>query len=339
MPGANPDRYAYEVDLGGNDTAARVVRMVGKGRRVLELGAGPGSITRHLQQRGRCDVTALEYDQDSITRLGAFCDKVFRCDLNDPSWTDLLPAADGFDVIVAADVLEHLYDPWRTLALMKGLLGNAGHVVVSLPHVGHHAVTAGLLQERFEYGDSGLLDRTHIRFFGIHDMQALFERAGFGIVEAEFVERAPEQTEFADRWQRLPKAIRDMLAINPFGTVYQVVVKAAPRERVGKGITLASLPLGEFSRPTVDRPEPPLCREPQPLDALANLLELQGQVVALHSDLERRDDELEHLRVIIDRQDEYVRSLLNSTSWKFSAPIRLLGRLKDRLNRNRQSLC
>ncbi len=81
---------------------------------------------------------------------------------------------DKFEVIVAADVLEHLYDPWATLRTVRDILDTDGYVVVSLPHIGHNAVIACILQEDFEYQDWGLLDKTHIRFFGIENMQQTF---------------------------------------------------------------------------------------------------------------------------------------------------------------------
>ena len=115
--------------------------------------------------------------------------------------------------------------------------------VISLPHVAHSAVHACLLDEDFEYGDSGLLDRTHIRFFGIKNIQKLFEDAGLKIVHAEFVVRDPKHTEFAGRWGRISPAMRSVLAENRFGMVYQVVVKAVPTEADGEPISLMDLPV------------------------------------------------------------------------------------------------
>lgn len=242
-------RYEYSVDLTSDTAPARVVRMVGQGKRVLEIGAGPGSITRLLHDVGNCHITALEVDVDAIHKLTPFCERVYRVDLNDASWPQTLSRESTFDVIVAADVLEHLYDPWLALKAMKGLIGQSGYIVVSLPHVGHSAVLACLLAGDFEYRDSGLLDRTHIRFFGIKNIQALFDSAGLKIVEGQFVVRSPASTEFAKQWKKIPPEVRGALSTNRFGTIYQVVVKAVPNESPGCGISLASLPIGA---PSVD---------------------------------------------------------------------------------------
>lgn len=239
-----PHKYEYSVDLNGDAAPARVVRLIGRKKRVLEIGAGPGSITRILREHGECHVTALEVDPKAIKKLALYCERVYQVDLNDTSWPERVRDEGQFDVVLAADVLEHLYNPLAVLEAMKALVSEQGCLVVSLPHVGHSAIVACLMEEDFEYRDWGLLDRTHIRFFGIKNMQALFEQAGLKIVCAEFVIRAPEETEFAEQWKRLPENTRLVLATNPFGEVYQVVLKAVPKESDGEGVSLLSLAVG-----------------------------------------------------------------------------------------------
>ncbi len=242
--------YEYQVSLEADSAPARVVRMVGTDKRVLEMGAGPGSITRLLSSVSGCRVTALEIDKEAIEKLGAFCDRVYQADLNQENWPSILEGCGKFDVVVAADVLEHVYEPLKVLKGMARFLGEGGHIVISLPHVGHSAIHACLMDEDFAYGDYGLLDRTHIRFFGIRNMQKLLEDAGLKAVHAEFVVRQPEHTEFASRWSRLPPAMRDMLARNRHGAVYQVVIKAVPVHAEGKAVSLMEIPV-EAARPSV----------------------------------------------------------------------------------------
>ena len=153
--------YVYEVDKDSNSAAARVINMVGQDKNVLEIGAGPGSITKYLYSRGRCRIQAIEIDPESIKKLKPYCERVHQADLNDIHWPEILDEQKKFEVVVAADVLEHIYDPWTTLKVMKGLIDDDGYLVISIPHIGHSAVIACLLNEDFEYRDWGLLDRTH----------------------------------------------------------------------------------------------------------------------------------------------------------------------------------
>ena len=263
MTAARPDhRYAYTVDLGDeNHAATHVVRLVGQRKTVLEIGSGPGSITRHLRESGQCRIVAVEIDPEAAALVAPYCESVLSIDLNDPAWTSQLGAhADGFDVVVAADVLEHLYDPWNALRQIRGLLRENGHVVVSLPHAGHNVVIASLLNANLEYRDYGLLDRTHIRFFGMRNIQALFEDTGYRIVDVGLVMRAPEKTELAHQWQALPESLQRSLAANRYGCVYQVVIKAEPSRDGRKGVDLATLTVPDVRTPWLQRRLVPLAR-------------------------------------------------------------------------------
>lgn len=231
--------YEYDIDLDSDVAPARVIRMVGNGKKVLEIGAGPGSITKHLSGTLGCDVVAVEIDPSALQRLAPFARKVYPLDLNDSSWSDVLKAEEGgFDVVIAADVLEHVYDPWSVLRGMKSLLSDTGSVVLSIPHVGHAAIAGCLFDEDFEYRPWGLLDRTHIRFFGIKNIQHLYNSQGLSIEQSEFVVRTPEMTEFAPRWRRLPVDLKRALQSNRFSHVYQVVSRAVPQERAKLNLRL-----------------------------------------------------------------------------------------------------
>ena len=133
--------------------------------------------------------------------------------------------------------------------LFRSLANENGCVVISLPHAGHASVVACLLDEDFEYREWGLLDRTHIRFFGIKNMQSLFESAGLKIISAEFVVRHPEDTELARHWVALPEYVQAALLSNQFSRVYQVVIKAVPAGRAGQAESLLSMKVEQFGRP------------------------------------------------------------------------------------------
>jgi 2-polyprenyl-3-methyl-5-hydroxy-6-metoxy-1,4-benzoquinol methylase len=241
---ADRHTYEYDIDLNSDVAPARVLRMVRPKSRVLEIGAGPGSVTRHLSGTLECDVTALEIDPSAIEKLRPFARSVFPMDLNDASWSDVVRDREGlFDYVIAADVLEHVYDPWAVLGGMKSLLNDTGSIILSLPHVGHAAVLGNLVDEDFEYRQWGLLDRTHVRFFGVKNVEELYRSQGLAIEKAEFVVRTPEMTEFVHRWNRLPDDVKAALQRNRFAHVYQVVSRAVPVERAGRTVSLLDLPV------------------------------------------------------------------------------------------------
>lgn len=232
--------YDYPVDLNSNTAAAKVIRFVGENKRVLEVGCGPGSITKYLKNQNNCSVVGFELDPDAIQLVTSYCDEVLAVDLNNADWQSLASRVGRFQAVVAADVLEHLYDPWHVLAQFHSLLDVDGEVVVSLPHVGHAAIAACLLNGSFEYKDWGLLDRTHIRFFGLSDIDALFQASSYKIVDVSFVLTHPEETEFASVWSQLDAMTKSILHKPVHSDVYQVVVKAVPSDRQVDSLSVAS---------------------------------------------------------------------------------------------------
>ena len=92
---------------------------------------------------------------------------------------------DGFDVIVAADVIEHLSPPGEVLRDMLRVLRPGGQVLLSVPNFAHWypriRVAAGL----FGYDRRGILDETHLRFFTRATLHRLVRASGFEILQEQ----------------------------------------------------------------------------------------------------------------------------------------------------------
>jgi hypothetical protein len=101
------ERYQYDIDLSADTAAARVIRLTGEQKSVLELGPGPGTILRYLVRHQQCTVSAVELDKACADALRDVCQTVVHGDLDQSDWLQAF-AGQSFDVIIAADVLEHL---------------------------------------------------------------------------------------------------------------------------------------------------------------------------------------------------------------------------------------
>ncbi|MGE3174336.1 MAG: class I SAM-dependent methyltransferase [Planctomycetota bacterium] len=148
------------------------------GSRVLELGCGEGRLGAQLRQRG-LEVHGVEVVEAAAARARAVLDRVWVGDVERMALD--YPSA-HFRLLVCGDVLEHLVDPWAQLRRLRPLLTDDAVVVASVPNLQYFPVALGLLCGRFDYADSGVLDRTHLRFFTRRSARALFEGHGYDVV-------------------------------------------------------------------------------------------------------------------------------------------------------------
>src|SRR5687768_5180925 len=87
-----------DIDLADENSAhAALVRLIGQGRRVLEVGPGWGHVTRALKQRG-CHVTCLELSSEMAAVSERFCDRMIIGNIETADLGQELPSR-GFDVI------------------------------------------------------------------------------------------------------------------------------------------------------------------------------------------------------------------------------------------------
>jgi 2-polyprenyl-3-methyl-5-hydroxy-6-metoxy-1,4-benzoquinol methylase len=153
--------------------------------RVLDIGCGAGAISAAMKRdRGVQEVWGVEIVTDVAdeAKQNPALDKVLVGSIEE--LVHELPES-YFDCIMAGDVLEHLIDPWATLAELQKRLKPGGVIISSMPNIRNFSFILKLLfTGRFQYRDSGVMDRTHLRFFGRKDMVDLFEGAGFEEVQA-----------------------------------------------------------------------------------------------------------------------------------------------------------
>lgn len=222
-------RYDYSFDPADDSTASRVCRLVGSERQVLELGCAAGAMSAVMTHYYGCTVTGVEYDPAAAADARAHCAQVHVLSLDDPDWVAALGGA-TFDTVVAADVLEHLRNPQACLQTLRALLPADGQLVVSVPSLANSGVLAGLLLNRFDYCDVGLLDRTHIHFFTVATLGEALVQAGFEVTDVQTVDASDWHPEFAHLWKDLPEALQGWLKQNPAGQPFQVVMRAVPSD-------------------------------------------------------------------------------------------------------------
>jgi 2-polyprenyl-3-methyl-5-hydroxy-6-metoxy-1,4-benzoquinol methylase len=162
--------------------------------RIVELGVAAGHLAAIVGRRD-LEWLALEADPGHIGELHR---RFSGAAIVDVQGLTRLPR--GHDVMIMADVLDHLINPEHILRMAHDALPPGGALLVSVPNVAHLYVRLVLLFGRFPYAERGILDRTHRVFFTRRSTRELLERCGFAI-ERETVSTVPLPLAFP-RWPR-----------------------------------------------------------------------------------------------------------------------------------------
>ncbi|MFT0171853.1 class I SAM-dependent methyltransferase [Paraburkholderia mimosarum] len=150
---------------------------------MVEVGCSSGALAREYKKLNpAAHYTGTEIVPAYAEMARAHCDRVLDVNI------EKLPAEQfrtdfDADCWIFGDVLEHLYDPWALLKKIRGSMDRGGCVVACIPNAQHWSLQARVSIGDFRYQDSGLFDRTHIRWFTRVTMLELFRDAGF-VVDA-----------------------------------------------------------------------------------------------------------------------------------------------------------
>ena len=157
-----------------------VKRYIPINKTVLDVGGGFGALGEEFEKKNNkvCNIDSSEYAIKESKR------RVSESYLGDITESKKLPeeiTGRKFDVIVFADILEHVYDPFSVLKIYRKFLKEKGTIIVSVPNIATWLMRLKLLFGSFNYMDTGTLDRTHIRFFTKKSITKLVERAGYKV--------------------------------------------------------------------------------------------------------------------------------------------------------------
>ena len=151
--------------------------------RVLEVGCGAGGNAAWLRQHGATRLVGIDIDPESVATAARVLDLAIEGRVE-----SVLPTVDeSFDLIICADVLEHLVDPWSVLAQLRDRLAEGGVILASIPNIRQYrslwriAFGAGFAPER-----EGVFDATHLRFFTRRNIDDMFRASGLRPIRWSF---------------------------------------------------------------------------------------------------------------------------------------------------------
>ncbi|WP_425060458.1 Ubiquinone biosynthesis O-methyltransferase, mitochondrial [Sporomusa carbonis] len=143
---------------------------------VLDIGcACGGTLLQIKNQYNNAEIFGIELNKKAAVSAQLFAD-VIDADIEK---TTLPYPEEYFDYIIFGDVLEHLQNPWQVLENVKPYLKADGYLLTGIPNVMHFSVLRNLLQGSWTYEDAGILDKTHLRFFTLNEIDKMFKNAGY----------------------------------------------------------------------------------------------------------------------------------------------------------------
>ena len=202
---------------------------------VLDLGCSSGLLAERLSEMGHHVVGVDMYEFPEATqRMSAF----YKADL-----TEGIPpvVGTGFDLVLMADVLEHLGRPDRLLEQCKDVLAPEGSVILCVPNIGHWYPRSRATLGMFDYDQRGILDATHLRFFTRRSIRKLVERSGFTVRRMEPVGLPLDALGMEGSKGRLIRLLDHFLVtLWPTMFGYQFIVEATPNSYKGSETTTAA---------------------------------------------------------------------------------------------------
>lgn len=204
-------------------------------RSVLDVGCGQGGFGLDLRTRlapgaQLVGIEPVPEQAETSRELGCY-DEV-----REGYFPDVAVPGERFDLVVFNDVLEHVLDPWTMLLDVHRHLAPDGRVLASIPNIQFAPVVLALLRGRWDYTDTGVLDRTHVRFFTRATMLELFHKTGYEVLLCEGINNVAD---VHDRWFR-GRLVRARHLLGPSQWMQFVVLAARYATPSGASLTSTS---------------------------------------------------------------------------------------------------
>jgi len=149
-------------------------------RTVLDVGCSSGRFGQIVKvYRVGCEVWGVEPDQNRGALAAEVLDQVTTALFN----REIDLPRGYFDCIIFNDVLEHMIDPWESLMFAQHLLSDSGCVVASIPNIRYlKSLINIIVRKDWAYQHTGIMDRSHLRFFTLKSIQKMFLNCGYEII-------------------------------------------------------------------------------------------------------------------------------------------------------------
>ncbi len=157
--------------------------------RILDLGCGNGSLTHLIAQQGY-EVVGVEESKSGVelaNQTFSNCKFVQGSIYNLP-FSEL---GDKFDVVIGAEVIEHLFYPREIAKAAKKVLKPNGQLILTTPYHGYFKNLVLAASGKMDQHFTVLWDGGHIKFFSVKTLSKLLVSEGFTDIKFKFTGRMP----------------------------------------------------------------------------------------------------------------------------------------------------
>lgn len=163
------------------------LKLVPKNSKVLDLGCGEVRLGELMEKRLRCKVVGVEIDRKKAKTASSKISKIIVGDIEDQNTQNAIFKNGRFDVVFASAILEHLKDPEFVLKiLIKSLKTKNSLVIVTLPNIAHWSIRFQLFFGKFNYANSGILDRTHLHLYNLESARKFLKNSNLKIILEDY---------------------------------------------------------------------------------------------------------------------------------------------------------
>jgi 2-polyprenyl-3-methyl-5-hydroxy-6-metoxy-1,4-benzoquinol methylase len=178
----NPLRYGVYSPANPDGVLAKITALAPPDASVLDVGCGTGSVGRHLMDNKNARVTGVEPHAERAAQA-----RSLGLDVHNAAFTPELAVGLGrFDVVLFADVLEHIPAPATFLQLAHSLLHKDGCVIIVVPNAVHWSMRWHILTGHFDYSACGIRDGTHLRWFTRKSIKRLLHATGYSVTHTTY---------------------------------------------------------------------------------------------------------------------------------------------------------
>ncbi len=145
----------------------------------IEFGCGIGNFSGIIEAEFGTETWGVDLNEEAVAEAKKRMHKVVLADAMEA--IAQLPE-NYFDCIICNDILEHLPYPEQFLKEVRSILVKDAHIAISVPNVrswGHFIHY--FLHKDWRYGDFGILDNTHMKFFTKKSLMRMLEESGIEI--------------------------------------------------------------------------------------------------------------------------------------------------------------